>query len=75
MRLLSSSCINKFSHVFFPNSYHIDLDIDDIVNSVCKVFTFVTGRTPTFRLHGGSNVENLALQNIQVRLAVSYTFC
>ncbi|CAG8525148.1 6045_t:CDS:10 [Paraglomus brasilianum] len=57
-------------------SYHIDLDMDDIVNSVCRLFTFITKRTPTFRLHGGTNVENLALQNIQARLrmVVAYLF-
>ncbi|CAG8500619.1 2043_t:CDS:10 [Paraglomus occultum] len=57
-------------------SYHIDLDMDDIVNSVCRLFTFITKRKPTFRSHGGTNVENLALQNIQARLrmVLAYLF-
>lgn len=47
-------------------SYHIDLNMDTIVTAVRTLFTTVTGLTPRFRVHGGSNAENLALQNIQV---------
>jgi NAD+ synthase (glutamine-hydrolysing) len=42
------------------------MDIDTVVIAVQKLFTFVTGRSPQYRVHGGSNAENLALQNIQV---------
>jgi len=47
-------------------SYHIDLNMDTIVSSVQSLFSFVTGKTPKFKVHGGSQAENLALQNIQV---------
>ena len=47
-------------------SYHIDLNMDSVVSSVQSLFSIVTGRTPRFRVHGGSEAENLALQNIQV---------
>lgn len=47
-------------------SYHIDLDMDVLVTAVRELFTFVTGKKPQFRAHGGSPAENLALQNIQV---------
>lgn len=47
-------------------SYHIDLNMDALVASVQSLFSFVTGKTPRFKVHGGSQAENLALQNIQV---------
>ena len=52
-----------------PVSYHIDLNMDTVVTSVCDLFTFVTGARPRFRAHGGTATENLALQNIQVNTA------
>ncbi|KAG7093662.1 glutamine-dependent NAD(+) synthetase [Marasmius oreades] len=57
-------------------SYHIDLNMDTLVSAVVSLFGFVTGRTPQFRSQGGSNAENLALQNIQARLrmVISYLF-
>jgi NAD+ synthase (glutamine-hydrolysing) len=36
------------------------------VGCVVALFTATTGKTPRFRVDGGSNAENLALQNIQV---------
>lgn len=42
--------------------------MDTIVTSIRDLFAYVTGRKPAFRVHGGSNAENLALQNIQARL-------
>jgi len=47
-------------------SYHIDLNMDTVVAAVQSLFTLVTNRTPHFKVHGGSQAENLALQNIQV---------
>lgn len=49
-------------------AYHTDLNMDTVVTSIRDLFSFVTGRKPAFRVHGGSNAENLALQNIQARL-------
>ena len=46
-------------------SYHIDLNMDTVVASVQTLFTLVTHKTPAFKVHGGSDAENLALQNIQ----------
>jgi NAD+ synthase (glutamine-hydrolysing) len=51
-------------------SYHTDFNMDSIVTAVRQLFTFVTGTRPEFRSRGGSNAENLALQNIQVCLAI-----
>ncbi|ORY31916.1 hypothetical protein BCR39DRAFT_524532 [Naematelia encephala] len=57
-------------------AYHVDLNMDTAVSAVKGIFSFVTGRTPTFAVHGGSPAENLALQNIQARLrmVVGYLF-
>ncbi|KAF8826059.1 hypothetical protein HHX47_DHR6000466 [Lentinula edodes] len=57
-------------------SYHIDLNMDTVVTTVRNLFGFVTGVKPEFRAHGGSNAENLALQNIQARLrmVLAYLF-
>lgn len=57
-------------------SYHIDLNMDTVVAAVRNLFGFVTGVQPRFRSHGGSNAENLALQNIQARLrmVLAYLF-
>lgn len=41
--------------------------MDSVVTAVRQLFGFVTGTRPQFRSKGGSNAENLALQNIQVR--------
>ncbi|KAJ1564065.1 glutamine-dependent NAD(+) synthetase [Nowakowskiella sp. JEL0078] len=57
-------------------SYHVVLWMDKIVRAIIELFTFVTGQTPKFRVHGGSPRENLALQNIQARLrmVLAYLF-
>ena len=47
-------------------SYHINLNMDTVVTAIRSLFAFVTGITPKFKVHGGSEAENLALQNIQV---------
>ena len=47
---------------------HLDVRIDTVVAAVVAFFTSVTQKTPKFRVDGGSNVENLALQNIQARI-------
>lgn len=45
--------------------------MDTVVTAVRNLFAMVTGVKPRFRVHGGTSAENLALQNIQVRRAVS----
>lgn len=49
-------------------AYHIDLNMDSVVNTVRDLFVFVTGKKPIFQAYGGSKTENLALQNIQVSI-------
>lgn len=57
-------------------SYHTDLNMDAVVTSIRTLFAVTTGKTPLFKIHGGSQSENLALQNIQARLRMllSYMF-
>lgn len=57
-------------------AYHTDLNIDSVVTALTSMFTAVTSFEPKFKLHGGSNAENLALQNIQARLrmVIGYLF-
>ena len=58
------------------SSTHVVINIDPVVDAIISVFYLVTGKTPTYKVHGGSNAENLALQNIQARtrMVVSYLF-
>lgn len=49
-------------------AHHININIDGMVTSVVQMFVTLTRKTPRFKVHGGTNAENLALQNIQARL-------
>uniref|UniRef100_A0A452DUN8 Glutamine-dependent NAD(+) synthetase n=1 Tax=Capra hircus TaxID=9925 RepID=A0A452DUN8_CAPHI len=57
-------------------SHHIGLRIDPVVKALVGLFSLVTGASPRFAVHGGSDRENLALQNVQarVRMVVAYLF-
>ena len=57
-------------------AYHTDLDIDDIFNAQRNTFTKATGFEPSFKVYGGTQAENLALQNIQARsrMVTAYQF-
>lgn len=57
-------------------SYHVDLNMDTLVSSVVSLFEVATGKKPIFKIFGGSQTENLALQNIQARLrmVLAYLF-
>ncbi|KAJ3217723.1 glutamine-dependent NAD(+) synthetase [Dinochytrium kinnereticum] len=58
------------------SSYHVDFDIDTVTSSVLSIFEVATGKKPIFKIFGGSDAENLALQNIQARtrMVLSYLF-
>lgn len=57
-------------------SYHLSVTIDKAVRAIVGIFETVTKLTPHFKVHGGSERENLALQNVQarVRMVLSYLF-
>lgn len=57
-------------------SYHIAVTIDQIVDSFLPVFAQVSDKVPKFKVFGGSQTENIALQNIQARsrMVLAYFF-
>ncbi|KAL4200645.1 hypothetical protein AMTRI_Chr02g212180 [Amborella trichopoda] len=55
-------------------SWHIDLKIDNVVSALISVFHSLTGKRPFYKVDGGSNTENLALQNIQARVRMVIAF-
>ncbi|ORX52980.1 glutamine-dependent NAD(+) synthetase with GAT domain-containing protein [Piromyces finnis] len=48
--------------------YHLDVNIDTIVAAFLSLFLLITGKTPQFKVFGGTFTENQALQNIQARI-------
>lgn len=70
----SMSFIFSFAFKFHSTTFcstHIRINIDMAVKGIIGVFSAVGGMLPRFRANGGSQRENLALQNIQVRAAAS----
>lgn len=59
-------------------AWHHAVEIDGIVEAFLQVVRYVFGakKEPKFRADGGSNTENLALQNVQarIRMVLSYLF-
>ncbi|KAF2735300.1 glutamine-dependent NAD(+) synthetase with GAT domain-containing protein [Polyplosphaeria fusca] len=57
-------------------AFHEDMNIDDAFHATKGLLTQATGFEPKFKVHGGSNAENLALQNIQARtrMVTAYLF-
>ena len=64
---------DSYLHLFiFPTG----ITIDAAVTAVLGIFTAVTGKIPKFKLYGGTQRENLAMQNVQARLrmVLAYLF-
>ncbi|GJD08652.1 Glutamine-dependent NAD(+) synthetase [Galdieria sulphuraria] len=59
-------------------AYHLDIHLDIVVDAMVKLFCLVFGedKEPRFKVYGGSETENLALQNIQarIRMVIAYFF-
>ena len=57
-------------------STHLSIVIDVAVRAVVSIWTTTMGVVPRFKVNGGTNIENLALQNIQsrLRMVLSYFF-
>jgi len=57
-------------------SYHVDMNIDAMFSAFKDTFTTSTGFEPNFKSAGGTDTEDLALQNIQARsrLVTAYTY-
>lgn len=58
------------------NSYHVDMNIDTVYEAQKGLITQSLGFEPKFKVHGGSQTENLTLQNIQARtrMVTAYEF-
>ena len=56
--------------------YHLDIDIDTIINSFTTLFSAVLSWKLRYKTQGGSAQESLALQNIQSRsrMVLAYLF-
>ncbi|KAI4374193.1 hypothetical protein MLD38_012213 [Melastoma candidum] len=55
-------------------SWHLDVSIDSIVSALISLFEKLTGKRPRYKVDGGSNAENLGLQNIQARTRMVLAF-
>ncbi|KAF8655132.1 hypothetical protein HU200_061269 [Digitaria exilis] len=55
-------------------SFHLNVPIDSIVSAFLSLFETLTGKRPRYKVDGGSNAENLGLQNIQARSRMVLAF-
>ncbi|KAI3840511.1 hypothetical protein MKX03_000798 [Papaver bracteatum] len=55
-------------------SWHLDVSIDTVISSLLSLFQTLTGKRPVYKVDGGSNTENLELQNIQARIRMVLAF-
>uniref|UniRef100_M1AVY3 Glutamine-dependent NAD(+) synthetase n=1 Tax=Solanum tuberosum TaxID=4113 RepID=M1AVY3_SOLTU len=55
-------------------SWHLNVSIDGVVSSLICLFQTLTGKRPRYKVDGGSNIENLGLQNIQARVRMVLAF-
>ncbi|KAG8383558.1 hypothetical protein BUALT_Bualt04G0026100 [Buddleja alternifolia] len=55
-------------------TWHLDVSIDGLVSALLTSFLSLTGKLPRYKVDGGSNIENLALQNIQARIRMVMAF-
>ena len=55
-------------------AYHLEFDIDRVVQAFLGSFETVSGKSPRFAVHGGSSAEDLALQNLQARSRLVFSY-
>ncbi|KAF8028051.1 hypothetical protein BT93_E0843 [Corymbia citriodora subsp. variegata] len=55
-------------------AWHLDVCIDGVVSALLSLFEKLTGKRPRYKVDGGSNAENLGLQNIQARIRMVLAF-
>ncbi|KAL2940140.1 Glutamine-dependent NAD(+) synthetase [Bienertia sinuspersici] len=55
-------------------SWHLDVCIDGVISSLLTLFQTLTGKRPRYKVDGGSNTENIGLQNIQARIRMVLAF-
>ena len=55
-------------------AYHLNVNIDSVVSALVSTFITLTDKTPKFRVKGGTDAENIALQNIQARIRIVLSY-
>ncbi|WJX54108.1 NAD(+) synthase (glutamine-hydrolyzing) [Trifolium repens] len=55
-------------------SWHLNVSIDGMISSLLSLFQKITGKRPNYKVDGGSDVENLSLQDIQARIRMVLAF-
>ncbi|XP_074284649.1 glutamine-dependent NAD(+) synthetase-like [Silene latifolia] len=55
-------------------AWHLNLSIDTVISALLTLFRTLTGKCLRYQVDGGSNPENLALQNIQARVRMVVAF-
>ncbi|KAL9236720.1 hypothetical protein vseg_011356 [Gypsophila vaccaria] len=55
-------------------AWHLNLSIDTVISALLSLFNTLTGKRLRYKVDGGSNAENLALQNIQARIRMVVAF-
>ncbi|KAJ4840935.1 hypothetical protein Tsubulata_001148 [Turnera subulata] len=55
-------------------AWHLDVCIDVVISALLSLFETLTGKRPRYKVDGGSNIENLGLQNIQARIRMVLAF-
>ncbi len=56
------------------SSYHLNVNIDSVVAAMVSLFVRLTRKTPQFKVEGGTEAENNAMQNIQARLRMALSY-
>ncbi|XP_057513148.1 glutamine-dependent NAD(+) synthetase-like isoform X2 [Actinidia eriantha] len=55
-------------------SWHLDVCRDGVIAALLSLFQRLTGKRPHYKVDGGSNIENLGLQNIQAQIRMVLAF-
>ncbi|XP_077243827.1 glutamine-dependent NAD(+) synthetase-like [Tasmannia lanceolata] len=55
-------------------SWHLYVPIDGVISAFLSLFQTLTGKRPSYKVDGGSDTENLGLQNIQARVRMVLAF-
>ncbi len=55
-------------------SYHLNVNIDMVVSALLSLFIRLVDKTPHFKVEGGTEAENAALQNMQARLRMVFSY-
>ncbi|GAB2216190.1 hypothetical protein Droror1_Dr00023960 [Drosera rotundifolia] len=55
-------------------AWHINLSINSVISALLSLFQTLTGKWSQYKVDGGSNAENLGLQNIQARIRMVVAF-